>query len=88
MTARGLFSAEPVRLSGAHRGSLRWWAGPWPVDERWWESAEGQGSDGQGSDRPGAGRTARAQVLIDGEVPRALLLCYRRRRWYVEGVYE
>lgn len=88
VTARGLFSAEPVRLSGAHRGSLRWWAGPWPVDERWWESAEGQGSDGRGSDRPGAGRTARAQVLIDGEVPRALLLCYRRRRWYVEGVYE
>ncbi len=78
VTARGLFSAEPARVSGpvAHRGELRWWAGPWPVDERWW--------DDQGAN----GRTARAQVLLDGDPPRALLLCYRRRRWYVEGVYE
>jgi protein ImuB len=44
------------------------------------------------------GRTARAQVLLDGDErsreeqnPRpaqALLLCYRQRRWYVEGIYE
>lgn len=79
VTARGLFSAEPARLRGAHHGRLCWWAGPWPVDERWWESAEGQGVPD---------RTARAQVLLDGDGPRALLLCYRRRRWYVEGIYE
>ncbi len=77
VSARGLFTAEPARLDGtpAHRGVLSWWAGPWPVDERWW-------------DQQGSGRTARAQVLIDGDPPRALLLCYRRRRWCVEGVYE
>ena len=33
-------------------------------------------------------RTARAQVLLEGPGPRALLLCYRQRRWYLEGVYE
>ncbi|HZQ32079.1 MAG TPA: DNA polymerase Y family protein [Mycobacterium sp.] len=74
VTSRGMFSTDPARLAAPDRdGPLRWWAGPWPVDERWWD--------------PGvkAGRTARAQVLVDGA---ALLLCYRQRRWYLEGVYE
>ena len=34
----------------------------------------------------GGGRVARAQVLLESE--RALLLCYRQRRWYLEGIYE
>ena len=74
VSARGMFSAAPARLDGA---ALHWWTGPWPVDERWWESGPGD---------PSAGRMARAQVLIADD--RALLLCYRRGRWYVEGVYE
>jgi protein ImuB len=78
VTGRGMFSADPVRLTVHGRDEpLHWWAGPWPVDERWW------------SDRPGAGqgsRTARAQVLLEDE--RAFLLCYRQRRWYLEGSYE
>ncbi|BCI90921.1 hypothetical protein NIIDMKKI_61270 [Mycobacterium kansasii] len=74
-----MFSADPARLTSRGRDDrLRWWAGPWPVDERWWD------------DRPEAGqggsRTARAQVLLEDE--RALLLCYRQRRWYLEGSYE
>ena len=74
VNARGLFSTEPDRIDGAgYRGELGWWTGPWPVDERWWEDAERRG------------RTARAQVLVSGV---ALLLCYRQRRWYLEGVYE
>ncbi|MCV7123752.1 DNA polymerase Y family protein [Mycobacterium lacus] len=77
VTSRGMFSAEPARLTIRGRDDrLRWWAGPWPVDERWWDpEATGQGS-----------RTARAQVLLQSE--RALLLCYRQRRWYLEGIYE
>jgi protein ImuB len=75
VTGRGLFTAEPARLTGARTGGVSWWAGPWPVDERWWDPEQSK-----------TGRTARAQVLLDGE--RALLLCYRQRRWYVEGVYE
>ncbi|MGV0991688.1 MAG: DNA polymerase Y family protein [Mycobacterium sp.] len=76
VTTRGMFTADPARLDGA---ALKWWAGPWSVDERWWEGGA-------------PGRTARAQVLIAersaAEPPRALLLCYRRRRWYLEGAYE
>lgn len=98
VTARGLFSADPSRLTTPGKtvkagrlaaklaGKLAWWAGPWPVDERWWDSE--QASSGRKS-----GRTARAQVLLDGESRdgppgQALLLCYRQRRWYVEGIYE
>src|ERR1700758_4384571 len=86
VTSRGVFSADPVRLEAPHHnGPLRWWAGPWPVDERWWDP------------EVTTGRTARAQVLIDcareeqnvGSDPgTAFLLCYRRRRWYLEGIYE
>jgi protein ImuB len=87
VTSRGLFSAEPARLAAPGRdGPLSWWAGPWPVDERWWDP-----------DRK-AGRTARVQVLLDtdersreeqgGNPGQALLLCYRQRRWYLEGIYE
>src|ERR1700756_3879152 len=75
VTNRGMFSADPARLIA--RGGddqLSWWAGPWPVDERWWDPDLAKG------------RTARAQVMLEDE--RAFLLCYRQRRWYLEGSYE
>lgn len=73
VTSRGMFSADPARLRVRGRDDrLRWWAGPWPDDERWWDP-----------DRA-SGRTARAQVLLDGDPGTALLLCYRQRRWYLE----
>ena len=75
VTGRGMFSAEPALLTVHGRDEpLCWWAGPWPVDERWWDPDVGKG------------RTARAQVLLEDE--RAYLLCYRQRRWYLEGSYE
>jgi protein ImuB len=80
VTRRGMFSTDPARLVAADRDdSLRWWSGPWPVDERWWDPQLGQ-----------AGRTARTQVLVEGHdgAVQALLLCYRQRRWYLEGSYE
>jgi protein ImuB len=74
VTVRGMFSADPARLTVRGRDErLCWWAGPWPVDERWW-------------DPDATGRAARAQVLLEDE--RAFLLCYRQRRWYLEGSYE
>jgi protein ImuB len=97
VTSRGLFSAAPARLAGStpsdRSGELSWWAGPWPVDERWWDPAvpEGGSEATRGAGLVKYGRTARAQVLLDGDDRtggRALLLCYRQRRWYLEGVYE
>ncbi|PZF81276.1 DNA repair protein, partial [Micromonospora endophytica] len=49
------------------------WAGPWPVDERWWVPAE-------------ARRQARFQVrLADGS---ALLLAVEQGRWLLEAIYD
>ncbi|MEV4714284.1 DNA polymerase Y family protein [Micromonospora sp. NPDC049374] len=49
------------------------WAGPWPVDERWWAPAE-------------ARRRARFQVrLADGS---ALLLAVESGQWLVEALYD
>ena len=78
VTSRGMFSADPAILTVHGRDDrLRWWAGPWPVDERWWDPDRSATA---------GGRTARAQVLLESE--RALLLCFRQRRWYLEGIYE
>ncbi|MEV0898044.1 DNA polymerase Y family protein [Actinoplanes sp. NPDC049802] len=56
---------EPVAITG--------WAGPWPVDERWWAAGESR-------------RRARFQMaLADG---RALLLTLAGGHWMVEAVYD
>jgi protein ImuB len=48
------------------------WAGPWPLDERWW-------------DPPRARRLARFQVLTDDGVLR--LLAVEHQQWWVQAVY-
>ena len=72
--SRGTASARPARLKvGA--GALMeigTWAGPWPVEERWWDG--------------GGRRRARFQVCtIDGA---AYLLAREGRRWWVEATYD
>jgi protein ImuB len=58
-------TAPPVEIVG--------WAGPWPVDERWWSPGE-------------ARRLVRFQVaLADG---RAMLLSLSAGRWCVEALYD
>ncbi|WP_434741024.1 DNA polymerase Y family protein [Micromonospora sp. SH-82] len=58
-------TAKPVEITG--------WAGPWPVDERWWAPDEGR-------------RRARFQVsLADGT---ALLLAVEAGQWLVEAIYD
>lgn len=82
MTARGALSAPPARVAvdGGPLWEVAAWAGPWPLDERWWD--------------PGAdGPAARVQVVLaEGGAPagKALLLrCRDERspRWQVEGEY-
>jgi hypothetical protein len=74
VTARGLLTGEPVRLSvgGGPWTSVAAWSAPWPVEERWWSKARR--------------RAARLQVLTtDGT---AWLLVTERGRWRVEAVYD
>jgi protein ImuB len=75
VTGRGAVTAPPARLSvppGPWREVVAW-AGPWPVDERWWDPA-------------GRRRRARFQVATaDGA---AWLLALVDGRWWVEAVYD
>ncbi|MFI7488313.1 DNA polymerase Y family protein [Micromonospora echinaurantiaca] len=75
VSARLQLSAAPARLTvGTGRpAEIVGWAGPWPVDERWWAPAE-------------ARRRARFQVcLADGA---ALLLAVEAGQWLVEAIYD
>ena len=42
VSGRGFVSAPPSRLRSAPTGVARVkaWAGPWPIDERWWDTAK------------------------------------------------
>lgn len=75
VTGRLTVTAPPARVAvgGAPPVEIVGWAGPWPVDERWWAPVESH-------------RGARFQVLLaDG---RALLLVLVDGRWAVEAVYD
>jgi len=75
VTGRLALTGVPARVAvgDARPGEVVGWAGPWPVDERWWAPAE-------------AIRSARFQLLLaDG---RALLLALTDARWVVEAVYD
>ncbi|MEU5675496.1 DNA polymerase Y family protein, partial [Micromonospora sp. NPDC047753] len=75
ISARLAVSAAPARLvvGTGQPAEIVGWAGPWPVDERWWAPAE-------------ARRRARFQVsLADGA---ALLLAVESGQWLVEAIYD
>ncbi|WP_305786546.1 DNA polymerase Y family protein [Symbioplanes lichenis] len=65
--------APRVLTLGPEELEITGWAGPWPVDERWWAPAE-------------AGRRARFQMAVaDG---RAFLLSLSGGHWAVEAIYD
>jgi protein ImuB len=84
---RGVVSAPPASIgfllgddrAGWRRSELRTvrsWAGPWPVDQQWWE--------------PGAHRRlARFQVVVDDEAmgEQAHLIVAEHRRWFLMATY-
>ncbi len=67
-------SAPPHRLvvDGGGARTVAGWAGPWPVQQRWWA--------------PDADESSRVQVL--GEDGVAFLLVVRDGRWWVAGIYD
>lgn len=78
LTARSRLTSAPcqVAVEDAPARPVLGWAGPWPVDERWWEPS-------------GEGVRARVQVVV--EPGDAFLLLFRARQspqWIVEGEYS
>ncbi|UPK73801.1 DNA polymerase Y family protein [Nocardioidaceae bacterium SCSIO 66511] len=75
VSGRGILTGEPTRFAAAGDSLLpvQAWAGPWPVDERWW-------------DERSARRLARLQVVgVDGS---AWLLACEEGSWWVEARYD
>lgn len=88
VSGRGAVSAPPAgfRLlngdeeQGWRRGRIRditAWAGPWPIDERWWEP-------------DGHRRLARFQVVTEDrdEGQRGYLVIAEHRRWWIAALYN
>jgi protein ImuB len=81
VTGRAVLTAPPHRVAvdGHPPRIVLGWAGPWPVEERWWEPDGGR-------------RRARLQVALDGpaagSASPALLLACENGRWRIEGVYD
>jgi protein ImuB len=75
VNGRGDISAAPasIRFAGGASIGVAAWAGPWPLDERWWDPAQHR-------------RRARLQVALTDD--RALLLHVEHGEWSVEGFYD
>jgi protein ImuB len=75
VNGRGLLSAPPSRLRvpGGPWVPIAAWAGPWPVDERWWDPRAHR-------------RLARLQVTTDRGT--AHLLKLAGGQWWVEATYD
>ncbi len=74
VSGRGVISAAPaeVGVAGGRLMAVTGWAGPWPVEERWWDG--------------GGRRKARLQVVLEDGT--AHLLCREGGQWRVEAAYE
>ena len=75
VTERGVLSASPAVLvspTGARR-DLTAWAGPWPLQERWWDAA--------------TARTAHRFQVVDAH-GEAWLLVLDERGWWAHGRYD
>lgn len=71
---RGELGAEPAVLAvGGARHAVTAWAGPWPVEQAWWDPRR-------------ARRIARLEVLTDDGVAR--LVGAEHRRWWVLGEHR
>jgi protein ImuB len=74
VSGRGVVSAAPATVQvGTTSEPVQAWAGPWPVDERWWDATR-------------ARRTARFQVLTRSG--RLLLVGIERGQWWLTAEYR
>jgi protein ImuB len=75
VTERYGVTGEPARVSIAEGpwSDVVGWAGPWPIDERWWDPRQ-------------ARRRMRFQIALSGGT--AHLLTLEDGRWWVEATYD
>ncbi len=74
---RGAMTGEPARFrpgAGEQWQPVAAWAGPWPVDERWWE--------------PGEARRPMLRFQMVGVDGRAWLVTFDGTAWVTEAAYD
>lgn len=84
VSERGMLSAGPARVTSV-RGDTRRiiaWAGPWPLDEKWWEPPV----EHQDNEPRVQGAAHRVQVVDDTGC--GWLLVFDRRGWWTEARYD
>ena len=69
VSGRGAVSAPPATVAGR---AVTSWAGPWPVEQRWWSPERHR-------------RLARFQVVLDDGA--AQVLTVERQRWWLAAAY-
>ena len=81
VSARHELSAEPVQLIiSKQRYKVISWAGPWPIEEKWWDTARSR-------------RLVRLQVVIEKLLPdgsqqvQALLVALEHGEWSIVAIY-
>nr|BFE66073.1 DNA polymerase Y family protein [Dactylosporangium thailandense] len=62
-----------AQIADEPAAGIKAWAGPWPIDERWWDEEE-------------ATRAARFQIQLEDE--RAYLAVLRNGSWFMEAMYD
>jgi protein ImuB len=73
VTGRGEISAAPAELIvGSHRHRIVAWAGPWPLEQRWWTSERSR-------------RLARLQIVTEGGA--AHLVGVEQQCWSILATY-
>ena len=78
--ARLRMSADPAVVwwpDGTSQTAVTGWAGPWPVDQHWWEPSRHR-------------RLARFQMLVDDDEvgERAHLVIAEHQRWFLLATYD
>ncbi|MDG2113526.1 MAG: DNA polymerase Y family protein, partial [Actinomycetota bacterium] len=74
VNGRGEVVSEPVHVvRSGRRRTVAAWAGPWPIEERWWDAA-------------GRRRQARFQVVFDDDT--AHLVVVEGGTWWLEASYD
>ncbi|MFZ4812049.1 MAG: DNA polymerase Y family protein, partial [Ilumatobacteraceae bacterium] len=74
VSGRGVASASPavLRIAGRSSASVAAWAGPWLIEERWWDATRHR-------------RVARFQLLTDDG--HAYLATIEQRQWWLVAEY-
>jgi hypothetical protein len=96
--ARHAMSADPVSVCiNDDIYDVIAWAGPWPVEERWWDSRRARRAvrlqllvrqrDGRRGDASRVRATASRAVTSQSAASRAMVVVLERRTWRLAALY-